>query len=178
MGQCTACSTKKVRPLGVKTELTEKKDQCRASLVNTIHSLHKLTLSCNDAVQTCISRNNKPLALLFRCKYTYIKLKMKDIQEMIKHLDEACDTERVIRVKEILEEFVLLDCQLQNILLRDDVSVLLENDESYIAGVKEEISKHKINMKDIEGQVESAFQVRLSSPERVNRKRYSKQKTS
>lgn len=174
MGQCVACKSSKVRPISNFLTAKQELDKMRAGLVDTIHNLHRITLDCSKAIETCITENNRDMAIVLKCKYSKIKQTSKCFQVAVKTVDDAGYIDKLSKKKEAINECDLVFKQLDNLLLRDDVEKIIKNEPEYLAEVKNEIKKLNISMKDVEDVVDAEFKDRLSSPGRMKRRRYSK----
>ncbi|OMJ77365.1 hypothetical protein SteCoe_23063 [Stentor coeruleus] len=178
MGQCVACKTNKVRPGLTSESYNEQLENLHTDIVNKIHQLHKISLDCTNGIDACIAENNKPLAILLKCKYTHIKDRSKILQDTIKKIDDTAALEKSSKKKEVISESKQIIEDLQGLLLEDDVIKILEKSPEYLENIQNEIKKLGINIKEVEVQVENEFREKTSSPGRMKRRRYSKKLTN
>ena len=148
MGQCVACKSGKVRPGLTAESLSELLEHYHISVINSIHALHKIGLDCNNAIDSCIIENNKPLALLIRCKHSFIKSKTKDLQDLMKKIDDVIPLEKSSKKREVVNECQELEEDLKRFLFNDDVSKILEKNQEYNDNVQKELAKIQLNVKE------------------------------
>ena len=175
MGQCITCKNSKVKPSLQYENLNEQLEELRKTTISEIRRLHNLVLECKTEIETCVTQNNKPLAILIKMKQTYIKTKSKTLQELIRNIDEIVpETKNSKRKKEIFNQGNKLVVEFQEPIFSNDLHKLMEGDEEYNKKVVGELNKANLIMSEIEREIEEEFLEKDSSPARLKRRRYSK----
>lgn len=177
MGQCVACKSR-VNPITANAILNSDLQATREKIIEKIYSLHKVYLDCSNGIDNCKIENNRPLAIILRSKYVYLKSQERLLQDLMKRVDEALEIERPSRKRENLEECKRAFTNMNETVCKDDVSKLLEKQPAYLQEVENELKSLNLNSTEIENFVNKEFQERANGDGQVVRKRYSRRVTT
>ena len=147
----------------------------RETLILHIFRLHRLVQICRRGIEECISLQLKDIAIVIKGKELYLRLKLKEIQEMIKTTDEFssfCQQDKKIN-ELVLTNSNLLLRDLNKTLILDDVDALLKNEEKHKENVKKELKNVKIDEQLVLKETEKEFAKKKNQNDK--RKKYIKQ---
>lgn len=132
-------------------------EKIRADLIIRIHNLHTVKSSCKQGVEICAIQKEKSKAIILRTKQEYISLKLKEIQNMIKIIDET--KEKSNREKLLVVDIAAqIEGRLDPLLIRDDIDQIILEKENLIYNdvlKKTSLTKEWI---DVANQVEQIFE--------------------
>ncbi|CAG9329549.1 unnamed protein product [Blepharisma stoltei] len=180
MGICASKSTRKVAADMRSTEQLSDLDKIRAELILRIHSLHSVKSDCKQGIEICAIQKEKNKAIILKAKQEYISKKLKEIQEIIKLIDDSQD--KPLRDKNtIVSDAKELNENLDQVLIGNDVEQIISGKESsqYDEILKKSLSLTKDSL-DIVNQVDQIFEssTYLNEPASGVRRKYNRRTKS
>ncbi|CAG9329406.1 unnamed protein product [Blepharisma stoltei] len=100
----------------------------RAELISRIHSLHSVKSECKQGIEICAIQKEKSKAIILKAKQEYINGKLKEIQDLIKLIDDSQD--KPIKDKNMIASHALkLNETLDPILIENDIDEIISGRE-------------------------------------------------
>ena len=139
MGNCVRKNLRVVSAPPTSTGDCKNLNDLRESLVYHIVKLHLIVVSCRKGIDECIFQGLKDVAVILRGKELQTKLRIEELQDCVKTLDENNYLERKTRNKAIIKtgNCLIRDCNAG--IYIDDVKMLLLNDQEYNSIVKSQV---------------------------------------
>lgn len=135
--------------------------KCKEQLISSIYYLHKLNLTCNNEIESCIISRDKNLAVLIKMKQQIIKVKLQSLQKLVGKIDLCIDKEQ-IKVREMSDLEIQCQEQIKELSLEKVYSNkirLLSESAIEQRSLQMSLEKYSICTKQIEIQIQHEIQM-------------------
>jgi hypothetical protein len=163
MGSCAFKQNQNFSRIATSASLRKSVTDLRDQLIAKIHELHKVILGCKLGIESCVISKNKRVALIIKAKQSYISIKLSELQNLIRVFDLCIDNTDITKKlkNQLFEQIKYTLITLNKKLTADDVSVILENNQSYLEILDQKLKKQNfLDFKEIEAQIEHEFQIK------------------
>ena len=167
MGQCVCKKSNSLNKANQKTEnlITSNNykqvlTSNRVKVIEKIHQLHKINLTCKQGIENCVIGNNKNLALVLRLKRAYIQRSSEALRDIVKEIDELLVFvgARMTAIRSLVQncEKVLSE---STQLIDNNVASILDGQKKVLTEIQKEIVRFSVLSTEVEEENEKAFEV-------------------
>ena len=181
MGCCAVRNSKfkvSITTVNIANRLSETKEL----LVKSIYDLHNINLQLSQDIETSIIEANKTSAILLKERKLCIKIKHKEIQDLIFRIDECLekttkDLKESLEVEKLAKKAIF---EVENGVEFEMPGSSNGKDESYAVNLRKELVKYNLNACQIEKEIDEEIKTREKSLKNGHfvRRKYKKLKPS